>query len=190
MNIFFLHDRPNLAAEMHGDKHVGKMLLESAQMLFTAVRQHGYTGGGYKSAYENHPMTKWVAQSYSHANWALEYAIALSAEFIHRYGHAHKTSSMLPALSVAVHVHMPDKGWRNPPRCMPDEYKVEFDTWDGPHSCHVESYRRYYADAKRHLHKFSNRPVPQFLRGASLPETWEFTHDGEHQETVVAIPQG
>ena len=48
MNIFFLDDNPQKAARMLFDKHVNKMLLESAQMLFTAVRRHGYDGGGYK----------------------------------------------------------------------------------------------------------------------------------------------
>jgi len=163
MNVFFVHDDPAKAAVMLGDKHVGKMLLESAQMLFTAVRQHGYDGGGYKSAYEGHPMTKWVAQSYDHAMWVLEHAIALAAEFEHRYGHPHKTSQMLPALSLAVHTFMPNNGWRNPPRCIPDEYKHDFDTHVGPESCHVASYRDYYAYDKRHLHTYTNREVPSWL---------------------------
>ena len=38
MNIFYLHSDPALAAEMHCDKHVVKMILEYAQMLSTAHR--------------------------------------------------------------------------------------------------------------------------------------------------------
>lgn len=171
MNLFFLSDDPREAAKLMGDKHVGKMLLESAQMLFTAVRQHGYEGGGYKSAYEKHPMTEWVCQSYEHAEWVLDHAIALASEFRHRYGHGHKTSQMLPALSLAVHTFMPKRGWRNPPRCMPNEYKVDFGAWDGEHSCHVESYRRYYADGKKHLHTYTNRDVPDFLAANGFAES-------------------
>lgn len=38
MNIFFLSLIPQLCAQMHGDKHVIKMILESVQMLCTAYR--------------------------------------------------------------------------------------------------------------------------------------------------------
>ena len=163
MNIFFVDQDPRVAATMLGDRHVSKMLLESAQMLFTAVRQHGYTGGGYKSAYEHHPMTKWVAQSYEHAWWLLEHALELGAEFHRRYGHYHKTHAMLPALSLAIHSHMPSNGWRNPPRCIPDLYKIEYDSWDGDVPCHVQSYRDYYRTEKAHLHQYTNREMPAWL---------------------------
>lgn len=38
MNIFILDENPQLAARYHTDKHVVKMILESAQLLVTAVR--------------------------------------------------------------------------------------------------------------------------------------------------------
>ena len=38
MNIFYLHRSPKICAEMHCDKHVVKMILESGQMLSTAHR--------------------------------------------------------------------------------------------------------------------------------------------------------
>ncbi len=163
MNIFFVDDDPVIAAQSLGDKHVGKMLVESAQMLFTAVRQHGYDGGGYKSAYEHHPMTKWVAKSYLHAQWLLDHAIALAKEFELRYNHEHKTKSMLPVLSMAVHHHMPDEPWHNPPRCMPDIYKIAFDSWRGDIPCHVASYRDFYRCEKTTCHVYTNRQAPDWL---------------------------
>ena len=163
MNIFFVDDDPVIAAQSLGDKHVGKMLVESAQMLFTAVRQHGYDGGGYKSAYEHHPMTKWVAKSYLHAQWLLDHAIALAKEFELRYNHEHKTKSMLPVLSMAVHHHMPDEPWHNPPRCMPDIYKIAFNSWRGEVPCHVASYRDFYRCEKTTCHVYTNRQAPDWL---------------------------
>ena len=62
MNIFFLDDDPKLSAQMQCDKHVVKMILETAQMLSTSARARGHDVG-YKSAYPNHPMTLWVGQS-------------------------------------------------------------------------------------------------------------------------------
>ena len=38
MNLFRLHDDPKTAATMHCDKHIPKMVLETAQMLSTAWR--------------------------------------------------------------------------------------------------------------------------------------------------------
>lgn len=163
MNIFFLDDDPQKAARMLFDKHVNKMLLESAQMLFTAVRRHGYDGGGYKSAYENHPMTKWVGDSYWHGSWLLTHAVELAKEFELRYGHPHKTQDMLPALSMAVYQHLPDAEWRNPPRCIPDEYKIDYDSWSGDVPCHVQSYRDYYLGEKGYLYKYTNRSEPEWM---------------------------
>lgn len=162
MNLFFLHDDPRQAARDHADKHVGKMLLEACQMMSTAVRKHGFDGG-YASAYVNHPMTKWVGQSYEHADWTLTYATELAKEFVHRYGHSHKSTFLLPTLSMAIAEVMPSRGWRNPPRCMPNEYKIDYDTYAGDVPCHVASYRDYYRDAKSHIHKWTNRPIPTWI---------------------------
>ena len=38
MNIFYLDKNPKIAAEMHCDKHVVKMITETAQLLSTAHR--------------------------------------------------------------------------------------------------------------------------------------------------------
>ena len=62
MNIFYLDRDPKLAAQMHCDKHVVKMILESAQMLSTAHRfldtdLYADKVGLYKLAHKNHPST-------------------------------------------------------------------------------------------------------------------------------------
>ena len=41
MNIFYLHHSPYLAAKVQYNKHVVKMILESAQMLCTAHHVYG-----------------------------------------------------------------------------------------------------------------------------------------------------
>ena len=54
MNIFYLHRDPIVAAEMSCDKHVVKMILESAQLLCTCHRvqdgteYYGKTANGRK----------------------------------------------------------------------------------------------------------------------------------------------
>ena len=43
MNIFVLHEDPIQAAQMMCDKHIPKMIVESAQMMASALRRHGAT---------------------------------------------------------------------------------------------------------------------------------------------------
>ena len=38
MNIFYLHEDPDVSAKMHCDKHVVKMIIEYAQLMSTAHR--------------------------------------------------------------------------------------------------------------------------------------------------------
>ena len=61
MNIFYLDRDPNIAAQMQCNKHVVKMILESAQMLCTAHRvcdgdEYADRMGLYKMAHKNHPV--------------------------------------------------------------------------------------------------------------------------------------
>ena len=44
MNIFFLDKTPEKSAQYLCDKHIPKMLLESCQMLSTALRPAGFPG--------------------------------------------------------------------------------------------------------------------------------------------------
>ena len=73
MNIFVLDTSPKLAAEYHCNKHVVKMIIETAQMLSTA---HDYleTGisGLYKPTHKNHPCSIWVRQSRENYLWTLD----------------------------------------------------------------------------------------------------------------------
>tara|TARA_X000001036_G_scaffold426225_1_gene453363 strand:+ start:984 stop:1475 length:492 start_codon:yes stop_codon:yes gene_type:complete len=162
MNLFFIDDDPRIAATMLGDRHVGKMLLEACQMMSTAARNHGFDGG-YAKAYEHHPMTKWVSASKQHFQWAWDHALECGAEHERRFGTYHKSMLLLPTLSTAMHTVMPDVAWRNPPRCIPNEYKIHYDSWEGDVPCHVQSYRDYYQVDKAHLHQWTNREVPSWI---------------------------
>ena len=86
MNIFFLDKNPQKAAEYLCDKHVPKMLLESSQMLSTAVQRHlGTIEDLYKPAYPKHPMTIWVGHTRQNFIWALENAVFISQEYYKRF---------------------------------------------------------------------------------------------------------
>ncbi len=78
MNIFILSTDPIEAASYHCDQHLHKMILESAQMVSTAMWVHGFNHPGlYKPAYIRHPCTQWVCQNFPNTLWVCELALAL-----------------------------------------------------------------------------------------------------------------
>ena len=83
MNIFYVDKDPMIAAQMMCDKHVVKMILESAQLLSTAHRvldgdDYADSVGLYKIAHKNHPSTIWTrssAVSYTHLTLPTIYSV-------------------------------------------------------------------------------------------------------------------
>ena len=156
MNIYFTSDCPVQAAKDLAHVHKRKALREVLQMLSTAARQHGFQGG-YASAYEDHAMTKWVAYSSKHYGWCIDYALELVGfdgmiDFAHGNDKSrfYEEMTLLPTL-VTGEKSLPDRGWRNPPRCVPDEFKLDYGVWKASgeeNSSHVMSYRSYYANVK------------------------------------------
>ena len=158
MNIFFLHRDPQWAANSLCDKHIPKMLLESAQMLSTAVQENAgeQLEDLYKPAYSKHPMTKWVGSTFSNFQWTLENAVFISHEYCKRFNKLHKSSRILNAIyDNQYYKEIPDEQFTTPPQCMPDEYKDKD---------YVIAYRKYYMGAKAYFAKWE--------RGVSAPEWW------------------
>ncbi|MFW6173557.1 MAG: pyrimidine dimer DNA glycosylase/endonuclease V [Elusimicrobiota bacterium] len=145
MNIFVLDLEPEKCAVYHCDKHVVKMLLESAQMLSTAVRMSGINKG-YKACYQNHPCTKWVRKSVDNWLWLRDLVFALNAEWKDRFDHLynHKSFEVVKKLPVP---NIKDIGLTPFALAMPEGYKQK----DA-----VSSYRNYYMGDKRHIAKWRN----------------------------------
>lgn len=134
MNIFYLAHNPRDCAEMHCDKHVVKMILETAQLLSTAHHMLG-SDAPYKVTHKNHPSAVWARSGLKQYNWLYGLLNALSDEYTLRYGKVHLTwQKCSEALSEAPR-GIPDTDWTEPPQCMPDECK---------HKSTIMAYRRYY----------------------------------------------
>lgn len=132
MNIFVLDKDPIRAAKYHCDKHVSKMILESAQMLSTVL------DGPYRPTHANHPCTKWVAESQANAGWLIALTYALNQEWRKRYGHArdHKSIGVVDEIVSSLNImRLPTKGLTPFAQAMPDEYK---------NKNAVSAYRAYY----------------------------------------------
>ena len=139
MNIFYLDECPKKAAKLQYNKHVVKMILESAQMLCTA--HHHYGNGDnvpYKKAHYNHPSTIWVRQNSIHYDWLYDHMIALGNEYTKRYNKIHLSITKCKDL-VYLPPGIPTVMFNQPPQCMPDEYKDK---------CSIQAYWNYYIGEK------------------------------------------
>ena len=152
MNIFYLDKNTTKCAEYHNDKHVVKMILETAQLLCGA---HWATNGEapYKLSHKNHPCSIWVREDLHNYLWLCDLGIKLCWEYRHRYGKTHKTYDVLLWCSEN-HPNIPNNRFTNPPLAMPNEYKT---------LCHVQSYRNYYMGEKRQFSNWKYRDVPSWF---------------------------
>jgi hypothetical protein len=99
MNIFVTDINPSISARNLDDKRVVKMVLESAQMLSTALRYHGVESAPYKSTHLNHPCNVWSRESRANYEWLLKHFIALCGEYTNRYGKIHKCAQYIRVFS-------------------------------------------------------------------------------------------
>lgn len=163
MNIFYLDNNPMVCAQMHCDKHVVKMILESCQLLSTAHRvldnelPSHLDGALYKSTHKNHPSAIWVRNSKTNYHWLCDLTIELCFEYTHRYGKIHKAQrdNLVELLWYNTPKNIIDAPFTEPTPAMPDDVKVNDDS--------ITSYRNYYIQHKQHLAKWTNRPVPQWF---------------------------
>ena len=156
MNIFHLHKEPKICAEYHCDKHVVKMILETAQMLSTAYRRNfGDNDDLYKTAYPKHPMTIWVGDSGGNFNWSMRLLDQLLYQYTMRYNKVHKTIRIYESL---LGKHTRWQCWKTeftpPPQCMPDEYK---------HKDYITAYKQYYIGEKKRFAKYTGVDIPDFM---------------------------
>jgi hypothetical protein len=191
MNLFILSTDPVEAAQMQCDKHVPKMLVESAQMLSTAHRvldgkltkrpsKSGktmvkywdlYEGADdleaellyYKAVHVGHPCTKWSMESDSNYRWHWEHMKALADEYTYRYNKTHKTQR-----EVLWPLQSPP---RNIPKGPMTPFKLamkDFPECIVPGNP-VQSYRNFY-QTKQHRFKmvWSKRSTPEWFEYADL----------------------
>ena len=103
MNIFVLGIFAHVAASLHCDKHVVKMILETTQILYAVVQQTGLVFNPkdlkpYKVTHKHHPCTLWASACAPHAKWLLELGLRLSDMCFAIYGTTHASSAHLRAM--------------------------------------------------------------------------------------------
>jgi hypothetical protein len=187
MNIFYISEDPIQAAQWMVDKHVVKMILESAQLLSTAhrlldgrqVTEQKYVEGSvparyrnvkrwklddarepviYSATHVNHPSAIWCRKSIENYNWLVEHFFALGNEYTHRYGKIHKCfQGDLAYMLQSPPNNLKEYDWTPMPSAMADEYKIGNDS--------LTNYRNYYKIGKSRMHSWKNRQPPEWING-------------------------
>lgn len=177
MNIFYIDKDPVQAAQWMVDKHVVKMILESAQLLSTAHRLHdgreieGKSKTGrkarrwvlddardavvYQATHINHPSAVWCRDSVENYNWLVDHFFALMAEYTYRYNKEHKCYGELSYLLQSPPHNLKARDMTPMPSAMADEYKISNDS--------LTNYRNYYRIGKVSMHKWTNRQPPEWI---------------------------
>ena len=182
MNIFYLSDSPQQCAEWMVDKHVVKMILETAQLLSTAHRvldgmqiqvtlrdpESGKTRNKkvwvldddrndvlYNATHINHPSAVWARTSVENYCWLADHLLALGDEYTHRYGKKHLSIQKLGYILQSPPFHLQDYEMTPMPSCMDPEYIIS----DDP----IINYRNYYKLGKAKMHKWTKREAPEWI---------------------------
>ena len=138
MNIFVVDTDPEKAARQLCDKHVVKMVLETAQMLCTVARQNGFDNAPYKKAHPKHPCTLWAGKSAANWPWLIDHGLAMCEEYTQRYGRTHKSEAVI-RWCRNLPIRFPAEQLTPFAQAMPEQYKNE---------CTVTAYRAYYHGEK------------------------------------------
>jgi len=157
MNIFVLDRDVRKCAEYHNDKHVVKMILESAQLLCGVhhMVEENTDEVPYRLSHKNHPCSIWARENISNYLWLCELGLELCKEYSYRYEKRHKSQDVIE-WCLTNPPSLPEEDFTEPPKAMPEEYKVD-DV--------VQSYRNYYLGDKKYFSKWKKREVPYWFSG-------------------------
>lgn len=164
MNIFVLARCPRASAHYMCDMHVPKMVVESCQMMASALRRHGATdddmpltqaGKPYKGGYANHPCTVWAGQSRANFEWLSDHCRSLLSEFRFRFHKSHFCETPWQRMAD-MYDRIPERYGLTPfAQAMPDQYQ---------HHNVVTAYRRYYKAEKTFATWDRGRRAPRWWR--------------------------
>lgn len=186
MNIFILSEDPKEAAQMHCDKHVPKMIVESAQMLSTAHRildGEEYLAPSksgkrmvkhyrlpknddliYKAVHAGHPCTVWTMQSHNNYLWHYHLWRYLAEEFEYRFKKVHASWEKLKDVLYDTPQNLIRGDMTSFALAMPDRCKITNDP--------VECYRYYYIAEKFRFAKWEKgRDCPDWMEGWNTEDT-------------------
>ncbi len=216
MNIFVLNENPILAARDHCDKHICKMIIESAQMLCAAhwlgwqrmfrIDSAGLKRGElhqqlhdridprlrppWKMTHVNHPCTQWAAETWANYMWLSQHGIELCREYTARYGKVHKSEEVHRWLNRVIPPTFSGTRIEDPLGRTPFAVAMpeKYKVPGDP----VTSYRAYYLAEKARFAKWKtgNTPLwwtrPYYLSVGGRHES-EFNNEAEGNAREIKV---
>ncbi|WP_237342885.1 pyrimidine dimer DNA glycosylase/endonuclease V [Wolbachia endosymbiont of Folsomia candida] len=168
MNIFILHEDPVIAAQMLCDKHVVKMVLETAQLLssvfsvaleeqdsFVSITNKNVSAP-YRLTHKNHPCSIWARESKGNFDWLIRYGKELCKEYTYRYKKEHKSEEVIDWCDSNKNLLIfQSADMKDFTQALPDQYKC---------SDAVEAYKKYYLQEKMGFAKWEKgREAPSWV---------------------------
>lgn len=155
MNIFILSLNPYLCAIYHNDKHVVKMILETAQMICVThhLCSNHKINGLYKrtKAFVNHPCTKWIRESVGNYIWIYILFRELCKEYTYRYNKIHSCEKRFMDIFNNIPELIPSGNMTIFSQAMFDDVK---------HKNPIIAYRNYYKKYKKSFCIWTKRNIP------------------------------
>ncbi len=173
MNIFVVDEDPICAAEALCDKHVPKMIVETTQILVSALRRHGASdddvpktaaGNPHKGGYRNHPSVVWAGDSFSNAHWVSLHGHELCIQFMKRFGKMHACTVQMAVISKDLH-RIPDHGLTDVALCVGKEFQDMYCQTHAPMHEAVPIYREFYMHDKASFATWE--------KGVDAPDWWQ-----------------
>jgi hypothetical protein len=158
MNIFYTDKCPIQSAQNQCDKHVVKMILESAQMLSTVHHQYNSKLKDiYRPTHTKHPSTIWASESKQNYEWLYKHFVALCDEYTHRYNKHHLTDIKLRDVLKHIPKDIPDVGMTKVRLAITDKMFHK--------KCPIKSYRKYYISKQFNFNMvWTKRTKPRWFK--------------------------
>lgn len=158
MNIFVIDpDNIQINAEMLDDKRLIKMILETAQLLSTAVNLSGGTCT-YKSTHKNHPCSIWVRQHRGNYLWLLQLFTHLNNEYFYRFKKTHKSFMYYKEYEQGQYFLEDSKIFDTHANCT--KFKEEPNVYAAYKMCMIDKWNN-----DKRKPKWSNRQPPEWYKG-------------------------
>lgn len=168
VNIFRLHDDPQIAARHHCDQHVMSGIHEVGQIFAAVLRDQQEWDDQdfferttadpkrdwmYGTTHQNHGIVRWTGERRGNWTWAYDYLYALYREKQYRWGGSHDTWSRF-CQHLPRRPHWLERGETNQYQAVSDSLKEIEDP--------VISYRYYYLTEKEFARWDQDRDPPRW----------------------------
>ena len=179
-----LHERAEVCARMHCNKHVRSQVNEAVGILIQALINAGADinngraatkadGTPHRGFYPHHPCVKWAQENLHNWLWLKILAESLCNEYLRRFGKEHASRRQLRDLDHWVNWsdYLPYGGRQRTPfvRALNQSKGRNLDLLDENIST-VDAYREFYRREKAHFAQWPDGETPEWWGEPTMPE--------------------